>query len=88
MATSYYASAIQKSAMLDSDEYLLACGSFKNICIDGRYSLEHAKEVARAILVKEMGEAYCGFVIERCGRAWDYYMPHRVDCGDRVIALW
>lgn len=73
---SYSATMITKSL---SGKPVTGCGSFANICIDGRHSLSTAIDVARETFKKEAGSDYMGFAIERTNRFVEYRNPKMVD---------
>lgn len=77
MASSYSATMIGRSAM-NRDQMITTSGSFNNIAIDGRLSLDNAIQVARETFKKEKGE-YLGFVIEKTSRFVEYKNPLIVD---------
>lgn len=74
MSKSYSATMIVNST---TGVPMAASGSFRNISIDGRLSLENAKNVAREAFKKEGG--YQGFAIERTERFVNYKDPIMVD---------
>lgn len=67
---SYYATMLKRDL---KGQLCEACGSFGNIVIDGRLSLQNAVNVARDNLSKEFG--YEGFKIELLSRPWAYKNP-------------
>lgn len=67
---SYYATMLTRDLKGQPCE---ACGSFGNIVIDGRLSLQNAINVARDNLSKEFG--YEGFKIELLSKPWAYKNP-------------
>lgn len=67
---SYYATMLTRDL---EGQLCEACGSFKNIVIDGRLSLQNAVDVARDNLSREFG--YEGFKIELLSRPWEYKNP-------------
>lgn len=67
---SYYATMLTRDL---KGQLCEACGSFGNICIDGRLSLQNAVDVARDNLSKEFG--YEGFKIELLSKPWAYKNP-------------
>lgn len=77
MASSYSATMIGRSAM-DSNKLITTSGSFNNIAIDGRLSMDNAILVARETFKKEGGE-YLGFAIEKTSRFVDYKNPLIID---------
>ncbi len=77
MALSYSATMIGRSAM-NRDQMMTTSGSFNNISIDGRLSMDNAIQVARETFKKEQGE-YLGFVIEKTSRFVEYKNPLIVD---------
>lgn len=81
--SSYSASAITVFNNVAST----ACGSFRNIQIDGRLSFENAKQVARDILKKEQPDCYLGFIIEKTSRAWAYKNPQVVDSDYKISEI-
>lgn len=62
---SYYATMLTRDLKGELSD---ACGSFGNIAIDGRLTLQNAISVARESLSKESG--YEGFKIELLSRPW------------------
>lgn len=65
-----------------SNKLTCACGSFGNINIDGRLSLDNAKEIARKCFKNEASfknSEYLGFIIEKTNRQSDYVAPLVVD---------
>ncbi|WNA15646.1 hypothetical protein XaC1_3 [Xanthomonas phage XaC1] len=74
MSKSYSATMIVNGT---TGKPIAASGSFRNISIDGRLSLENAKNVAREAFKKE-GE-YMGFAIERTEKFVEYKNPVMVD---------
>lgn len=75
----YSATIIQKAV---SGGVMTGSGSFFNIAIDGRLSLDSAIEVARDTLQKEASfknMEYLGFVIEKTSRFVDYKNPLVID---------
>lgn len=67
---SYYATMLTRDLKGELSD---ACGSFGNIVIDGRLTLQNAISVARENLSKESG--YEGFKIELLSRPWAYRNP-------------
>ncbi len=67
---SYYATMLTRDLKGELSD---ACGSFGNIAIDGRLTLQNAISVARESLSKERG--YEGFKIELLSRPWAYINP-------------
>ena len=67
---SYYATMLTRDL---KGQLCEACGSFGNIVIDGRLSLQNAVNVARDNLSREFG--YEGFKIELLSRPWEYKNP-------------
>lgn len=67
---SYYATMLTRDL---KGQLCEACGSFGNIVIDGRLSLQNAVDVARDNLSKEFG--YEGFKIELLSKPWAYKNP-------------
>ena len=67
---SYYATMLTRDLKGELSD---ACGSFGNIAIDGRLTLQNAISVARENLSKEGG--YEGFKIELLSRPWAYRNP-------------
>lgn len=67
---SYYATMLTRDL---KGQLCEACGSFGNIVIDGRLSLQNAVSIARDNLSKEAG--YEGFKIELLSRPWAYKNP-------------
>lgn len=67
---SYYATMLTRDLKGELSD---ACGSFGNIAIDGRLSLQNAISVAREHLSKEHG--YEGFKIELLSKPWAYRNP-------------
>ena len=67
---SYYATMLKRDL---KGQLCEACGSFGNIVIDGRLSLQNAVDVARDNLSKEFG--YEGFKIELLSKPWAYKNP-------------
>ena len=77
--SSYSATLITKSA---TGKPMAGAGTFYNIRIDGRLTLESAKEVARDTFQKEATfrkSEYAGFAIEKTQRIADYKTPLIVD---------
>lgn len=77
---SYSASMIESNFF--SGKLSRGCGSFANISIDGRLSLNAAIEVAREYFKKECAhnkEDYLGFAIEKTDRFLDYKRPEMID---------
>lgn len=77
--SSYSATLITKSA---TGTLITGAGSFANIRIDGRYSIEQASEIARYTFQKEAKfkkSEYMGFAIEKTQRIADYKSPLIVD---------
>lgn len=68
--SSYYATMLTRDL---KGQLCEACGSFGNIVIDGRLSLQNAVNVARDNLSKEFG--YEGFKIELLSKPWAYKNP-------------
>lgn len=68
---SYYATMLTRDLKGELSE---ACGSFGNIVIDGRLSLQNAVAVAKENLSKELG--YEGFKIELLSKPWAYRNPY------------
>lgn len=71
---SYYATMFIKRGSTTNE----ALGSFGNISIDGRLSLDNAMNIAREYFKKEATfkkEKYAGFKIEKLSRAWEYHAP-------------
>lgn len=77
MTKSYSATMIGRSAM-NRDQMMTTSGSFNNISIDGRLSIDNAIQVARETFKKEKGE-YLGFVIEKTSRFVEYKSPLIID---------
>lgn len=81
MSLSYSATMIDR-AVTDKNKFITCGGSFCNIRIDGRHSLETAINVARDIFKKEASfskSEYLGFAIEKTSRFVDYKNPVIVD---------
>ncbi len=77
---SFSATMFKKSAT--GDKVIAGSGSFANISIDGRLSLEAAIQVARETFKKEANldmHCYMGFAIEKTSRFVDYKNPVIVD---------
>lgn len=77
--SSYSATQIIKST---TGNPMAGSGSFLNIRIDGRYSLEVAKAIAKSEFEREAklkNHEYIGFAIEKTERFVDYKNPLIVD---------
>lgn len=77
--SSYSATLITKSA---TGKPMAGAGSFSNLRIDGRYTIEQASEVARYTFEKEAefkNSDYMGFVIEKTQKFVGYKNPVVVD---------
>lgn len=78
--SSYSATMFKLSTM--GDKVIAGSGSFANISIDGRHSLESAISIARETFKKESGldmDQYLGFAIEKTSRFVHYKKPTIVD---------
>lgn len=77
--------ASYSASMITVDIYgnpITASGSFGNICIDGRLTLDSAIDIARETFKKEQQlkhANYQGFAIEKTTRFVDYKNPVMVD---------
>lgn len=77
MSGSYYATMLTKDL---NNNVITGCGSFENICIDGRLSFDNAVQVAKENFQREAGQdQYIGFAIEKTSKAWQYKNPAMID---------
>ena len=76
--STWYATLITKN---HNNSLVTGIGSFQNISIDGRLSLESAIEVAHKTLLKEaqhLKVPFVGFAIEKTTIAWKFKNPNLI----------